>query len=101
MEEQRVVRPASQSPMDAPRWYVIHAEGPLDQTWSDRLGGLTISVTRCEGDVMTELSGLLLDQSALMGVLMGLYDLGMPLISVMYQPIQAVEKVSETHTPSA
>ena len=89
-----MVTPVSQRPMDAPRRYVIHAEGLLDQTWSDRLGGLTISVTRCEGDAVTELSGLLRDQSALMGVLMGLYDLGMPLISVMYHPIQAKEQVS-------
>jgi hypothetical protein len=72
--------------MDEPRWYVIHAEGPLDATWSDRLGGLAITVSGTTNDVTTELSGPLRDQSALMGVLMCLYDLGLPLISVMYQP---------------
>jgi hypothetical protein len=71
--------------MDEPRWYVIHAEGPLDATWSDRLGGLAIAPT----GTTTELSGLLRDQSALMGVLICLYDLGLPLISVAYRPEHA------------
>lgn len=83
-----MVTRAGGSPMDTPRRYVIHVEGPLDLTWSDRLGGLTISVIRTDGNTMTELSGSLRDQSALMGILMGLYDLGLPLISVMYRPGQ-------------
>jgi hypothetical protein len=75
--------------MDETRWYVIHAEGPLDATWSDRLGGLAISVSGTTNDITTELSGPLRDQSALLGVLMCLYDLGMPLISVMYRREQS------------
>jgi hypothetical protein len=76
--------------MDEPRWYVIHAEGPLDATWSDRLGGLAISVSGTV-DITTELSGSLRDQSALMGVLMCLYDLGLPLLSVTYRPVHDAE----------
>ena len=58
-------------------------QGVLDPSWSDRLGGLKITVTRQEGATPhTTLAGDLLDQAALMGVLDKLYDLRLPLLSV-------------------
>ena len=55
----------------------------LDSSWSDRLGGLTITTTN-EGDgpMVTTLYGQLVDEAALAGVLSTLYDLGFSLISV-------------------
>ena len=56
---------------------------PLTRGWFDRLGGMTIATTRlADGSVVTILSGELVDQSALVGVVNTLHDLGLPLISV-------------------
>lgn len=63
--------------------YYIRVRGVLDVTWSERLGGLTLSVARqADGAAMTTLSGELADQSALLGVLNTLHDLGLPLESM-------------------
>jgi hypothetical protein len=55
----------------------------LDASWFDRVGGMTIATTHlADGTVITILSGELVDQSALVGVVNTLHDLGVPLISV-------------------
>jgi hypothetical protein len=70
--------------MEIPASYRILAQGSLDERWSDRLGGLTVSVFATEtGSVVTRLSGELMDQAALLGVLNTLFDLHLPLISVV------------------
>ena len=69
--------------IDAPATYHIQVIGPLDETWSNRLGGLKITATRVgDQQVITSLEGKLIDQAALFGVLMALYDLRLPLLSV-------------------
>lgn len=69
--------------MENPASYRILVQGALDKSWSDRLGGLEITVNTAEQDFMvTQLVGELLDQAALFGVLNALYDLHNPLISV-------------------
>ena len=69
--------------MESPASYRILVEGALDKSWSDRLGGLEITVNTEDKDfVVTKLWGELLDQAALVGVLNALYDLHNPLISV-------------------
>jgi hypothetical protein len=65
-----------------PATYSIRVQGALDANWSGRLGGLRILVVRAGDQAVTELSGQLADQAALVGVLTSLYDLGMPLLSV-------------------
>lgn len=63
--------------------YSIRVIGVLDDNWSDRLGGLTITSSEQAGKkAVTTLSGTLIDQAALFGVLKTLYDLRMPLLSV-------------------
>ena len=63
--------------------YSIKVLGYLDQDWSSRLGGLEICTTEMEGKrFITTLSGPLIDQAALFGVLKALYDMRLPLISV-------------------
>jgi hypothetical protein len=65
----------------APLDCTILAVGTLDGKWSERLGGLRVRASD-RGFPVTELSGQLTDQAALFGVLMTLYDLGFPLLSV-------------------
>ena len=66
-----------------PATYHIRVQGILDVRWSDRLGGMAISSTGPESEApVTSLSGRLLDQAALCGVLNTLYDLRLPLLSV-------------------
>ena len=68
--------------MFEPQVYVITAQGELEPAWSDRLGGMTITVHhRLDGPV-TILTGELVDQAALQGVLTLLYDLGLPVLAV-------------------
>jgi len=63
--------------------YRILICGTLDAGWSDRLGGMTISATRlADGAAATSLIGELADQSALVGVVNTLHDLGLSLMSV-------------------
>lgn len=69
--------------VDRPASYCIRVVGTLDKHWSDRLGGMTITSSDQAGKKgITTLSGRLIDQAALFGVLKALYDMRMPLISV-------------------
>jgi hypothetical protein len=70
--------------IDTPVDCTIRAAGTLDARWSDRLGGLCVlpAAGSSPGRPITELTGRLLDQAALVGVLVALYDLGLSLISV-------------------
>ena len=63
--------------------YRIKIKGYLDSSWSEQLGGVTIEHTLDAEDVSeTMLTGELVDQAALFGVLNNLYSLGFPLLSV-------------------
>ena len=62
-----------------PKIYQIRIKGQLGDQWSDWFEGLTITL---EEDGNTLLSGPVVDQSALHGLLKRVRDLGMPLISV-------------------
>ncbi len=64
--------------------YRIRVLGLLDESWSDRLGGLRITAHNLkdrEGPV-TELFGKVRDQAELAGLLNTLYELHMTLLSV-------------------
>ena len=68
--------------IDTPAMYRIRFVGELDESWSDRLGGLKIDLSRQEDkQTITTLSGFIPDQAALFGVLKALYDLRLPLLS--------------------
>ncbi len=64
---------------DEPAVYQIRIKGHLGREWTDWFEGLTI--TPEEGGV-TLLTGVVVDQAALHGLLRTIRDLGMPLISV-------------------
>ena len=59
--------------------YEIRIKGHLDDRWSDWFDGLTITL---EEDDNTLLTGSVVDQAALHGLLKKVRDLGMPLLSV-------------------
>jgi hypothetical protein len=59
--------------------YQIRIKGHLDHQWTDWFEGLTISL---EENGETLLTGLVVDQAALYGLLKKVRDLGMPLLSV-------------------
>lgn len=64
---------------DQPAVYEIRIRGHLGSRWADWFGDLTLSLTD-NGDTL--LSGLVVDQAALHGLLKKVRDLGVPLISV-------------------
>jgi hypothetical protein len=64
---------------DVPKIFHIRIKGHLGQQWADWFDGLTITL---EEDGNTLLTGPVIDQAALYGLLKKVRDLGMPLISV-------------------
>ncbi len=59
--------------------YQIRLKGHLGREWTDWFGGLTITLEE-NGDTL--LTGPVIDQAALHGLLRKVRDLGMPLVSV-------------------
>jgi hypothetical protein len=59
--------------------YEIRVKGQLDSHWTTWLGEMTI---RCEANGKAVLTGLIMDQAALYGVLKRIFDLGLPLLAV-------------------
>jgi hypothetical protein len=64
---------------DQQKSFQIRIQGHLSQQWTDRFDGLIITL---EEDGNTLLSGPVVDQPALHGILKRIRDLGMPLLSV-------------------
>ena len=66
-----------------PATYRIQVEGVLDEIWADSLAGMRISTRkRADQSTVTTLIGRLKDQAMLTGVLNGLYELHLPILSV-------------------
>lgn len=62
-----------------PMVYQIRIKGHLGSQWTDWFGGVTITL---EPNGNTLLTGAVVDQAALHGLLRKVRDLGMPLLSV-------------------
>lgn len=63
-----------------PEQYEIRLKGYLDARWAEWFEGMNLAH---ESDGTTLLSGLVVDQAALYGLLRKVRDLGLPLLSVM------------------
>ena len=63
---------------DQPMVYQIRVEGHLDRRWTEWFGDVSITL---EDNGETLLTGPVVDQAALYGLLRKVRDLGMPLIS--------------------
>ena len=70
---------ASTEDHDGPELYVIRLKGHLDARWADRFEQMTITLTE-NGETL--LTGPVIDQAALHGLLKKVRDLGLPLVSV-------------------
>lgn len=70
---------ANKNRSDQPMVYQIRIKGHLSSQWTEWFEGLTITLEE-NGD--TFLTGTVVDQAALHGLLKKVRDLGMPLISV-------------------
>lgn len=66
--------------LDQPMVYQIRVKGHLGSKWTDRFGGMEIT-PEDNGDTL--LTGPVVDQAALHGLLEKVRDLGMPLISAI------------------
>ncbi len=73
---------------DEPAVYEIRINGHLDDRWADRFDGLTLS-RQDNGDTL--LTGAVVDQAALHGLLRAVRDLGVRLLSVTYLQSTATE----------
>lgn len=68
--------------MDCPATYRIVVQGYLDERWSDWFDDMVIvPQVEVEEASITSLTGTVVDQAALHGMLRKLYDLGMPLLT--------------------
>jgi len=68
-----------------PAEYQIHIQGRLDAGWSDRLAGMSITTSSGRDRApQTILEGAIVDQSALLGVLNTLHDLGYAVLFLEY-----------------
>ena len=63
---------------DESGWYEIRLRGRLEARWATRFEGMTLTTH----DGFTRLTGPVVDQAALHGLLQQLRDLGLPLASV-------------------
>ena len=62
--------------------YQIRVKGHLGSQWAEWFGGLTVTL---EDNGETVLTGPVVDQAALHGLLKKVRDLGMPLLSVVQE----------------
>jgi hypothetical protein len=74
-----------------PQVYQIRIKGQLDTGWTDWFEGMAITQ---EDNGITVLTGMVIDQSALHGLLKKVRDLGMPLLSV--NSIKPDHQISES-----
>jgi hypothetical protein len=78
------VKPAVTIANTTPTWYAIRVEGCLTDRWAEWFEGITIT----QENNQTLLTGPVVDQAALYGLLKKVRDLGMPLISVTRVPAE-------------
>ncbi len=74
-------RPHTQNSMPAD--YQIRLQGKLDETWSAWFDDMRVSLERDEeGQPVTILTGCVIDQPALHGLLSRIRDLGLMIVSI-------------------
>ena len=73
--------------------YRIAVEGELDPAWFDHFGGMQVSTHQGRAAVVvTILSGYVVDQAALRGLLTSLWDVNLAVIALQRMPPTAHQK---------
>lgn len=73
--------------------YRIEVDGKMDASWSETLGGVEItSRQEINGVLVTILTSGMIDQAALRGLLIRLWDLNLSLRSI--QPVEPEKKIT-------
>lgn len=86
---------------DEPASYRICFIGMLDPSWSSMLAGMTLTCAQLEDErYVTTLSGQLIDQAALMGVLHLVYDLGLLVVLVERDNFDMLIKTANDPVPA-
>jgi hypothetical protein len=81
------IQPRITLQFDRPATYQINVQGRIDPNWSDRMAGMKIhNILEQTNPTITTLEGEVSDQAALLGVLNSLYELHLPIISVVILP---------------
>ena len=62
--------------------YQIKIIGSLDNSWSDWLGHMAMTIEQENGEIVTTMTGPVTDQAALRGILEKIWDLNLTLLSV-------------------
>ena len=79
-----------------PATYRIYVQGELDRSWSDYFGDMIFQMeVDPDENPVTRMTGQFHDQSALLGVISRLVDLGLPLLMMQYVPEQISESVEK------
>ena len=65
---------------NTPQFYEIRIEGHIDEERSHGLSGMSITLLP---NGHTQITGYVVDQAALFGILIRIRDMGIPLVSVM------------------
>jgi hypothetical protein len=79
--------------LSQPSVYTIKVQGRLDPGWSDWFQHLDITVTDSRaGTPITTLTGQIIDQVALHGLLSRIRDLGLPLLLVQNADLAALSE---------
>jgi hypothetical protein len=75
---------------DTPGTYRIRVQGHVAAHWTDSLAGMVIRSRQARGKApVSVLTGSVIDQSCLMGVLTSLYEMGYTLLEVKRLPKEA------------
>ena len=84
---------ASRLLFDYPARYQVRVLGWLNPNWSDRLEGMAVNLDATdEEQPICTLEGELLDQAALVGILVALYELHLPILLVKCLTCQAADQ---------
>ncbi|MBN1439418.1 MAG: hypothetical protein JW929_08420 [Anaerolineales bacterium] len=91
--------------LSQPAVYTIKVQGRLESGWSDWFDHLEIVISKSpSGPSITTLTGRIIDQAALHGLLVHIRDLGLPLLLVQHAGLDLAGKTTRgfrTHPPLA
>jgi hypothetical protein len=81
--------------MSGPAEYRICVQGAIERSWAELFAGMKVAYRNVTTpNALTVLTGDVLDQAELIGLLNRLYGLGLPLVSVQWRRRKGGGKVS-------